>query len=519
VRGSRHDHEAPGLCPPRTSLRVPFAAGVGLLLAAFAGGCEDQLADAREAQIVSVMAAADEPYIRSRPLLSAGKYTRMAVGLFDFYRGTLPVFRSDMRSGSTTLAVSSFDLDVPLVPSLGDPHPENFGGLRATDGSIALEPNDFDAADRAPYLWDVRRLAAGVALAAMRSNPEDEMARRLATDARRVIARAAVTGYRAGIEAAARGSMPARVTDATSPIVADVLQRSDRDQATRRELSDLTVLEGSRRLLKRGPVDPDDAQNVYADLPKTALASLPDAIERWRRTLLVPPPPDHVRLLDAVREFGSGIASWPRVRVILLVRGPTDDPGDDLLLELKELADSGIAGLYPPGVYFDTVGERVVRSARLAWARPDAEPFWGWTEWLGFPCQIRLESEGQKNVRVARMAGGEGTPEAIASLATVLGTIVARVHSSGADGAANARAIHKRIAQDPERFLDEQADVGIAYADVVLADHRRFVRFLHGRSGLRLGIPFDPSDAARPDLAALFGVPPSLPALPSLNLP
>src|SRR5262249_35398395 len=157
-----------------------------------------------------------------------------------------------------------------------------------------------------------------------------------------------------------------------------------------------------------------------------------------------------LRLLDAVREFGSGVASWPRLRAILLVRGPTDDPADDVLLELKEVGDSGIAGLYPPGVYHDSVGQRVVHSARGAWARADAEPLWGWTDLLGFPCQIRRESEGQKNVRVARMAGGEGTPEAIAALATTLGTLVARVHASGPAGIDNARAIYKRIASSPE---------------------------------------------------------------------
>lgn len=505
---------------PRLTQSCSRGGGLGLALTAAllaaGSGCDAAPADAREGQIVAVMAAADEPYIRSRPLLSAGKYTRMARGVFEFYRGTVPVYRSDVRTGSTTVAVSSFDLDVPVVPSIGDPHPENFGALRASDGSIAIEPNDFDAADRAPYLWDVRRLTAGMALAAMVSNPEDAAARQLAVDARRSIARAAADAYRAGIEAAARGTPPGRVTEAASPIIADVFRRSERDHASRRELADLTVLENGRRRIVRGPIDPDDSQNVYADLPASVLASFPDAIERWRTSLVAPPPPEQVQLLDAVREHGSGVASWPRLRAILLVRGPTDDPSDDVLLELKELADSGIAGLFGPGVYHDTVGERVVRSARQAWARPDAEPLWGWTQWLGFPCQIRVESEGQKSIRVARMADEEGTVEAISALGTVLGTIVARVHSSGPDGTENARAIFARFAHAPDRFSDEQADVGVAYADLVVADHHRFVRSLHRTNGLRLGIPFDPIDAPRPELALLFGTPPPLPPLPPL---
>lgn len=499
----------------RPVLLLTAAATLGVVVAGAAAGCDPSPADAREAQIVAVLAAADEPYVRARPALSAGKYARMAGGVFAFYRGTVPVFRSDMRTGSTTLAVSRFDLDVPLVPSIGDPHPENFGGLRAADGTLAIEPNDFDTADRAPYLWDVRRLAVGLALAALASNPDDAEARRLVVDARRDIVRSAVAGYRAGIEAAARGEPPARVTAATDPILASVLRRSERDHARRRELTDLTVLDGERRVLKRGQIDPEDPQKVYADLPPFALAELPGAIERWRRTLLAPPPPEHVRLLDAARVFGSGVASWPRARVVLLVRGPTDDPADDLMLELKELGDSMIGGLLPPGVHDDSVGERVVRSARRAWARPDAEPFWGWTTWLGLPCQIRLESEGHKGVNVARMEGEEGTPEALAALGAVLGGVVARVHSAGPDGVEKARAVYARIAIDPEGFLDEQADVGVAYAELVVADHGRFARSLHRPDGLRLGIPFDPNDAARPDVAAVLGVPPPPPPLPS----
>ncbi len=475
---------------------------VMLLLGAAA--CDDGPEDAREAQVVAVLASADEPYIRTRPALAAGKYVRMASDPFAFYRGGVPVFRNDMRNGSTTIAVSRFALDLPLVPSVGDPHPENFGALRAADGSLALEPNDFDSADQAPYLWDVGRLASGMVLAATLANVED----------RRTIARASVDGYRVGIEAAARGTPPPRITEPNSPVLEDVFRRSERDQAERRELVDLTVLADGRRRLKRGVLDPEDPQNVYADLPSYALDALPAAIERWRLTLVAPPPAEHVRLIDAVREFGSGVASWPRLRVILLVRGPTDDPSDDLLLELKELADSGIGGLQPPGVYQDSVGERVVRRARAAWARPDAEPLWGWSDLLGFPCQIRLQSEGQKSVRVARLVEDRGSPEALSALGRTLGTIVARVHSSGPRGIENARAIYKRFAQDAEGFADEQADLAVAYAALVLEDHVRFRRFLAREEGLRLGIPFDANDAARPDVATLFGTPPPLPPLP-----
>jgi len=194
--------------------------------------------------------------------------------------------------------------------------------------------------------------------------------------------REAIDGYRAGIDGAAAGAPPGRVTSGSSPIVADVFRRSERDGASRRELADLASLEGGTRRLKRGAIDPDDPQTVYADLARAALEALPAAIERWRRSLLASPPPEHVTILDAVREFGS------------------------------------------------------------------------------------------------------------------------------------ARAIAKRIAADPERFVEEQVEIGVAYAEQVIADHARFVRALHRRDGLRLGIPFDPADAPGPDVRAVLGIPPPLPPLP-----
>ncbi len=505
----------------RAALQLPLSAFVVLVAsAAVHVACDDSGPDAREDEIAAVLADADEPVIRARPALAAGKYALMASAPLDFMRGSLPLYRHDAREGTALLSVSRFALEVPLVPSIGDPHFENFGVLRASDATLGLEPNDFDGADDAPYLFDVRRLASSMALAALTANADDPAARTQTAGQARAIARATVVGYRTAIEHAAAGMPPERVTP-TSPgadnaIVADVFRRSDRDEAARAELGTLTTLTGTTRRLIRGVIDPTDPQNLFADLPPAAYAALPEAIDAWRRTLVTPIPAEQLVLLDAVRELGSGVSSWPRVRVVILVRGPSDDPADDRILELKELADSGIAGLYPPGVHHDDVRLRVLETSRSAWWRPDAEPRWGVTTWLGLPAQIRAETEGQKNVRLSRMVGGRGTPAALTGLGTILGGIIGRVHSSGMDGARNAQAVYGRIVIDPEGFADEQADVAVAYAQQIVDDTVRFHRALD-RRGFALGVPVEPADAPRPDFAAVLGTPPPpapLPALP-----
>jgi uncharacterized protein (DUF2252 family) len=493
--------------------------GVALLFAIVPAiaACGGGLDDPRAAEIASVLARADASMIRARPALVAGKYTRMAEDAYSFYRGTLAVYRHDWETGATGISASAFSLEAPrtgtLPPGLsallvGDAHPENFGILRARDLSLGLEPNDFDSADRGPYLWDLRRLTTGVSVAARLSNTDDPEAAAAAKAASRSIARAAAESYATAIRALAAGAPRARVTDGGGePVIVDLFDRSAQGTLDRTELENTTLADGKRRL-KRGVLDPTVPYQSWADLPPDAYAALPAAVAAYRDTLVKPPPPEFFTLLDAVRVFGSGVASWPKVRVILLVRGPTDDPGDDVLLELKELGDAGVAKAYPPGVFFDDNPERVRSISRAVWAIPDADPLWGTTRWLGLDCQIKTESEGEKTVRVKRLDGKRGTPEAITGLARTLGALLARVHAAKpGDGTDPASAIAAVIGNDAEAFADEQADVAETYAAQVLADWPRFAAAL-AELGQRLGIPLDPADAPRPDLAALYGTPP-----------
>lgn len=461
--------------------------------------------EARKAEIASVLASADEPFIRSRPSLVAGKYARMAGSSYDFFRGTVPLSWHDYRSNNFGFGASNFALDGPLAPVLGDPHPENFGTLLGADGTLALEPNDFDSADFAPYLWDLRRLVTGMALAARLTNADDPVAHDATAQKSRVIARAAAEAYAQAIAALSAGGERAQITIGDGdPNLEDLFSRSAEDLTERTELTELTTLENGSRRLRRGVLDPADPAERYLDLPPWAVATLPATLVHYRQTLMNPPEASYFQLLDAVRAVGSGVASWARVRVVLLVRGPTDDPADDVLLELKELNDSGLAGLYPPAVRYDDVGERIRLTSRAAWAKPDAEPLWGTSEWMGFPCQIKRESEAQKTIRVRRMSKERGTPEALESLSRHLGQVLARAHAATPKNAAwAARDIATIIGRDPMGFADEQADVGEKYAQQVLVDHELFRAVLEER-GARLGLPSDANDVPSHDLAAIY---------------
>lgn len=467
--------------------------------------CIDTNRDPREDEIVGVVARADFSLIATRPRLVAGKYDRMAATPVDFYRGGIALFRHDTTSGATAIAASRFSLATPLVPSLGDPHPENFGALRASDGTLALEPNDLDAADRAPFLWDVRRLVAGLVAFAAASNSGDTAANERARNAARSIARRAAEAYVDGLDRAIAQTGNGRVTDATTnPLVADLFERSERDHAARAELAELTLVgKGGGRTLKRGVIDPEEPEHAFVELPEHARDALDATLRHYRETLVVPYDPSYFTIRDAVRELGSGVASWPRIRALVLVRGPTDAVDDDVILEVKELGESGIAGFGSPGVSSDDVASRVRDATRGAWGRLDAAPLWGTGEWVGLPVQIRQETEGQKGLRVERMVDERGTVEALTALATTLGGIVARVHAGDREA---ARAVRARIGDDRGEFAAEQAEFAIDYGANVRDDAARFARALR-RLGPRLGVPFDPNDEAQGDVAALLASP------------
>jgi len=472
---------------------------------ALIGCAPPSIDEARKAEIANVLTSADEAFLRTRPKLVAGKYARMAASPYDFFRGTVPLSWHDYQNNRFDLGSSSFALDGPLAPVLGDPHPENFGTLLGADGVLALEPNDFDSADFAPYLWDVRRMTTGLAIAARMTNPEDLAAQDVTASAARSIARAGALAYAQTMLALAKGQERARVTESgDDPTLDDLLTKAEKGLAERTELEELTTLENGRRQLRRGVLDPLDPTEKSLDLPSFALEALPETLTRYRQTLLNPPEPNYFQVLDAVRVLGSGVASWARVRVVLLVRGPSDDPADDVLLELKEIGDSGLAGHYPPFVRYDDVQERIRLTSRAAWARPDAEALWGTSEWLGLRCQIKRETDAHKTIRISRMKEELGTPEALESLARHIGALVARAHTATPKNAEwVARDIADIIARNIDGFADEQAEMGDRYARQVLVDHELFRGLLEER-GSRLGLPADSIDVVAPDLAAIY---------------
>jgi hypothetical protein len=258
-------------------------------------GCD--VSTSRQAAVVGAIVEGDLAFSRSRPALLEGKYARMARDVYAYYRGSLAVYRADVRDPSTGIGTTRFRADGVLPLSLGDPHPENFGLLQGPDRTLALEPNDFDAADRYPYTWDLRRLTVGMVLAVRASNQGDEDARSRAVAASALVVDSTVRGYADALHELAAGAAPARVdTDLGQTVLTDLFRRGLRDAAARAELGALTVLEddGVRRF-RLGVLDPAEPEHARqrgerggAQLRRQSsrLGKRPEifALTIWRRT-------------------------------------------------------------------------------------------------------------------------------------------------------------------------------------------------------------------------------------------
>src|SRR5215831_7178585 len=99
-----------------------------------------------------------EEQARTRvPDLIPIRYGRMAVSPFAYFRGAAAPMAWDLAHAPTT--------DI-RVQACGDAHLLNFGMFAAPDRRLVFDVNDFDETLPAPFDWDVKRLAASLAVAA-----------------------------------------------------------------------------------------------------------------------------------------------------------------------------------------------------------------------------------------------------------------------------------------------------------------------------------------------------------------
>ena len=119
----------------------------------------------RRRSVVDTLRASEEGRVES---LLPIKYGRMSVSPFAFFRGSAAIMAGDL----ATLPRTGYHVQI-----CGDAHVRNLGAYASPDGRIVFDINDFDETWRAPWEWDLKRLAASFVLAGREAKCSDRSCR------------------------------------------------------------------------------------------------------------------------------------------------------------------------------------------------------------------------------------------------------------------------------------------------------------------------------------------------------
>jgi uncharacterized protein (DUF2252 family) len=388
--------------------------------------------------------------------LLALRYGRMLVSPFSFYRGAAAIMASDLAATPTS------GLRVQLC---GDAHLSNFGTFSSPERELVFDISDFDETLPGPWEWDVKRLAASVAIA---GRDREFKSKQIADAVLQTVA-----AYREAMNAfAQQGNLEVWYAhldvDEISRLFSegvDVkgMKSLERKLETARlntsvkALGKLTeTIDGDTRFLHKPPLlvpvadllseeDREDAESNLRGLLSGYRASLPED----RRTLL-----DGYRYVSMARKVVGVGSVGMRVWVILLHGRDGSDP---LLLQAKEANASVLERhLGPPAGA--NHAERVVEGQKLMQASSDI--FLGWHAAAG-------PDGSERDYYVRQAADGKGAvdvslllPGGLAGYGRMCGWTLARAHARDGDRIAISGYLGRGDAFDEviAAFADRYAD-------------------------------------------------------------
>ncbi len=427
----------------------------------------------RGEEILAVFDTAFGQLLAADPAAFRVKFRKMAASAFAFYRGAAGLFYADQEREQH--AGPYLDERTSRVWIHGDLHAENFGTYMDAEGRLIFNVNDFDEAYVGPFLWDLKRFAASVALIGYQKALGDAQI----GDLVRVYAAA----YRERVHQLATGAkndeVPPFTLDTAEGPLLDALR--DARRLTRFSLLDsmTEIRDFERRFASGGGAVDLDAATRYK-----VLAAFDGYLETLPESSLTRP--DSYRVKDVVGRRGIGIGSAGLPSYNILLEGNSDALENDVIIYMKQgqtpavsrhITDSAVRE------YFQHEGHRTVISQRAL--QVNADPWLGWTE---------LDGQGQLVAEVSPYAvdlnwSDIDEPAEIAAVVADLGRATATMHSAADDESGHSlvpfsteRAIDAAIAADEDGFGELLVDFAHSYGARARADHQIFVDlFRNGR--------------------------------------
>jgi len=409
---------------------------------------------------LAILAKQDESRVQD---LVPIRYGRMLASPFAFFRGAAAVMATDLAQTPAT------GIRAQLC---GDAHLANFGVFAAPDRRLVFDCNDFDETCRGSFEWDLKRLAASVAVAGR--------ARGFGRRQRQKAVASAAAAYRRSMRHFAgmrnidvwysRIDVDSRLAEPRSNVDGRRLRDIERGLEKARAKDSLRALrkltlekDGELRIVSDPPLitpleELTDATDAKQQL-QALLAAYRESLGSDRRHLV-----SSYRYVDAARKVvGVGSVGTRAWIVLLLGR----DSGDPLFLQAKEAQESVLEPHVGKSPYRNH-GRRVVEGQRLMQAASDI--FLGWFAAEGIDGEtrcfyVRQLWDGKGSADVERMSAKE-----LGIYAALCGEALARAHARSGDRIEIAAYLG-----GGEAFDRAMADFAEAYADQNESDYARVV--------------------------------------------
>jgi uncharacterized protein (DUF2252 family) len=380
--------------------------------------CRDQVSRVSQGQFkpkarkfdpIELLKAAHEGRM---PGLISLKFARMAMTPFTFYRGAVPLMAADL----AVLPRTGINVQI-----CGDAHVQNLGAFGGgLDGKMIFDINDFDETIRAPWEWDVKRMAASLVLAGREARNSERQCKDAVLEFARSYREAMHFLSELPVLELARYLVLRELK--VSP-VRSVLRKAER--ATPLDsLNKLAAWKDGRYQFKES-IDPTYGVPIQYRIPeatvKHVLSALPgylQTLQPERRHFFAQYKPENA----CFRIVGIGSVGT-RDFVVLMFGGAVEDP---MFLQLKQELPSAYAPYVPKDVPPKHHGRRVVEGVRRMLVQSDI--FLGWATIEGRPYLVRQLRDHKASIECADLEGA-----GLLQYAEVCGEILGKGHARSGD--------------------------------------------------------------------------------------